>query len=379
MPFGPFGPHGPFGVQGPDTWTISRQGDVVIMGRVNQIPCLLGRKNCSRSSRCRRKPSDLHPGQQRHGTPWKSANRPSPSPQRRNRPRRGRANRLRRHQDDARGGAPDEEVSSDDEARKPAAKRNSPCRAVQGRQHPFRPNRRFRPVPAGSYPRRGLRFSGLLSRLRHYRRSFFRGLLRHVSTFLRPFAPGPLPALLRSYGRSDSCSPGSSALLGHELRLLHEQVSLIHAPGLPTLPSPTTCGCFVSSGHVAHRRIEPRLLPHGSSPNGNSRLRLSAADSPHHTGRIEFLIVRTSGSPPAAPHPVSPRRSCSRLQVTLTWRGLAPLQPGALSGALPRASSPCSYRRASPVNMHGQDGRGAFIPSRGHERTSSDCTSRIKS
>ena len=215
-----------------------------------------------------------------------------------------------------------------------------PC--FQGRQHPFRPNRRFRPVPAGSYPRRGLRFSGLLSRLRHYRRSFFRGLLRHVSTFLRPFAPGPLPALLRSYGRSDSCSPGSSALLGHELRLLHEQVSLIHAPGLPTLPSPTTCGCFVSSGHVAHRRIEPRLLPHGSSPNGNSRLRLSAADSPHHTGRIEFLIVRTSGSPPAAPHPVSPRRSCSRLQVTLTWRGLAPLQPGALSGALPRVSCPCS-------------------------------------
>ena len=38
----PFGPHGPFGVQGPDTWTISRLGDVIIVGRVNQIPCLLG-------------------------------------------------------------------------------------------------------------------------------------------------------------------------------------------------------------------------------------------------------------------------------------------------------------------------------------------------
>ena len=126
-----------------------------------------------------------------------------------------------------------------------------------------------------------------------------------------------------------------------------EQVSLIHAPGLPTIPSPTTCGCSVSSGHVTHRRVEPRLLPHGSSPNGNSGLRHSLAGSPHHTGRIEFLIVRTGRSPPAAPHPVSPRRSCRRLQVTLTWRGLSPLQPGALSGALAAVSD---RRRRSEID-----------------------------
>jgi HEAT repeat protein len=42
MPFGPHGPFGPFGVRTPDTWTISRRGDVVVMGRVTQIPCLLG-------------------------------------------------------------------------------------------------------------------------------------------------------------------------------------------------------------------------------------------------------------------------------------------------------------------------------------------------
>src|SRR5271157_4743618 len=113
-----------------------------------------------------------------------------------------------------------------------------------------------------------------------------------------------------------------------------EQVSLIHAPDLPTIPSPTTCVRSVSPRHVTCRRIEPRLLPNGSSPNGNSGLRPSLAGSPRITGRIEFLIVRTSRSPPAAPHPVSPRRSCSRLQVTLTWRGLSPLQSGALSGAL---------------------------------------------
>src|SRR5204863_1161893 len=85
---------------------------------------------------------------------------------------------------------------------------------------------------------------------------------------------------------------------------------------------------------VSIRRVGPRLLPHGITPNGNSGLHLSLADSPHHTGRIEFVILRTGRSPPAALHLVLRRRSCSRLQVTLTWRGLSPLQPGALSGAL---------------------------------------------
>ena len=145
---------------------------------------------------------------------------------------------------------------------------------------------------------------------RHWAEGLYAAVHPYSSTFLRPFAPGPLQALRRSYGRSDSCSPGSSAFLRHELRLLHEQVSLIHAPDLPTIPSPTTCGCCVSSGHATHRRIVPRLLPHGINPSGNSGLRHSLAGSPRHTGRIEFLSVRTSRSPPAAPHPVSPRRSC---------------------------------------------------------------------
>jgi hypothetical protein len=130
------------------------------------------------------------------------------------------------------------------------------------------------------------------------------------STFLRPFAPGPLQALLRSYGRSDSCSPGSSALLRHEHRLDDEQVSLIPSPDLPAILPPTTCGRSVSPRHVTCRWIEPSLLPHEAILNGNSELRHSLADSPHHACRIEFLIVRTGRSPPAAPHPVSPRRSC---------------------------------------------------------------------
>ena len=184
---------------------------------------------------------------------------------------------------------------------------------------------------------------------RHWAEHCYAAVHPRSSTFLRPFAPDPLPVLLRSYGRSDSCSPGSSAFFRHEHRLGDEQVSLIHAPGLPALPSPTTCGCFPSSGHVTPRRVEPRLLPHEAALYGDSGLRPSLAGSPHRTGRIEFLIVRTGRSPPAAPHPVSPRRSRSRLQVTLTWRGLSPLQPGALSGALARASCPLSRERPAPV------------------------------
>ena len=160
---------------------------------------------------------------------------------------------------------------------------------------------------------------------RHWAEGWCAAVHPRSSTFLRPFAPGPLQALLRSYGRSDSCPPGSSALLRHERRLYGEQVSLIHVHDLPAIPSPTTCGCCVSPRHVPCRWIGPRPLPHGTSPNGNSGLRHSLAGSPHHTGRIEFLIVRTGRSPPAAPHPVSPRRSCSRLRVTLTRRGLPPL------------------------------------------------------
>ena len=111
------------------------------------------------------------------------------------------------------------------------------------------------------------------------------------STFLRPFAPGPLQTLLRSDGRSDSYPPGSSASFRHEHRPFGEQVALIPASDLPTIPPPTTCGCSVSPRHVTGRWIEPRPLPHGTTPNGNSGLRPSLPDSPHLAGRIEFLIV----------------------------------------------------------------------------------------
>jgi len=150
---------------------------------------------------------------------------------------------------------------------------------------------------------------------RHWAEGWYAAVHPRSSTFLRPFAPGPLQALLRSYGRSDSCPPGSSAFLRHEHRLYGEQVSLLHTHDLPAILSPTTCARSVSPRHVTCWWIEPRGLPHEAGLTGNSGLRHSLADSPHPAGRIEFLIVRTGRSPPAAPQPVLRRRSWSWFQV----------------------------------------------------------------
>jgi len=149
------------------------------------------------------------------------------------------------------------------------------------------------------------------------------------STFLRSLRSMAVTPLPRYYRRSDSCPPNSWTRGIPRACSTCGQVSLIHALGLPAIPSPTICGRSASSGHVPHRRVEPRLHPHGSSPNRNSGLRQSLAGSPHLADRIEFVILRTSRSPPVASHHASRRdlalqrdRSYVRLQVTSTWRGL---------------------------------------------------------
>src|SRR3989442_834940 len=75
----------------------------------------------------------------------------------------------------------------------------------EGRQHPFRPNLRFHPGPLGPD------FSRLFSPFGHCRRFCFRLFARHVSTFLRPFAPGPLRPFLATMGALSPARPGSSA------------------------------------------------------------------------------------------------------------------------------------------------------------------------
>jgi hypothetical protein len=141
-------------------------------------------------------------------------------------------------------------------------------------------------------------------------------LIAHFpSTFLRSLGSRPITALPRYYGRCDSC-PSHRVTNGFTVvPSVSGQVSLLPLLDLPALPSPTTCVRFVSPRHVTCRRIKSRWHPHGSSPNGNSRLHHSLVGSPRYAGRIEFLIVRTGRSPPVTLHPVSRRRSYLRLQV----------------------------------------------------------------
>jgi hypothetical protein len=129
------------------------------------------------------------------------------------------------------------------------------------------------------------------------------------STFLRALRSIPITGLLRYYGRSDSCPAGSSvAWRQHEHRLCPEQVSLLHAPELPIPPSPTTGQpLHIALARYPSARRVSRLL--------GSRFHHCSAGSPELVGRIEFVILRMNHSPPAALHPASRRRSCSRLQA----------------------------------------------------------------
>ena len=163
----------------------------------------------------------------------------------------------------------------------------------------LRPNKRF------LLPPRGRRAPVGLAR-RHSLRWVLARWASGSSTFLRPLAPGPL----RPFGATmDALTPARSvaAVLGlfpaATRSAPREQVSLIHALRLPAIPSPTICGSSASPRYVTYRRVEPS----GHPLAGISGLRLSLAGSPLHTDRIEFVILRTSRSPPVASHHASRR------------------------------------------------------------------------
>ncbi len=94
-------------------------------------------------------------------------------------------------------------------------------------------------------------------------------------------------------------------------------------PELPCLAFPSFCP------------QPPSAADTSTSPLGR-RLVLGAAP-----GRIRFVILRTDGSPPVAPHLLSRGRSYLRLQAEVLARcGLPPHRPDRLLGARPRASRP---------------------------------------
>jgi len=86
------------------------------------------------------------------------------------------------------------------------------------------------------------------------------------------------------------------------------QVSLVHPHVLPDHSVPK---------HLTHSRRRFITLPLSATgfPPLGSGLRLSHAGSSAAPGRIEFVILRTGRSPPAALHHASLRRSSSWLQA----------------------------------------------------------------
>ena len=78
----------------------------------------------------------------------------------------------------------------------------------------------------------------LASRHSHWFR--FYPMRNYSSTFLRSLRSRPVTALPRYYGRSDSCSPGSSASSGMNTVSMGQQVSLFTRHDLPCIPSPNT-------------------------------------------------------------------------------------------------------------------------------------------
>ena len=158
--------------------------------------------------------------------------------------------------------------------------------------------------------------SVVLSRRRHSRYGL--GLaVRHVSsTFLRPFAPRALPRFL---ARMDALTPGRPAL---RILIRDNEHRPCARPGL-------LASCIKPADRSASNHLLPPpglgLVSSRSLPRSRSTASLSgdhsvtwASPFPSKlaatTGRIEFVILRTSHSPPVALHPLSRGRSYLRLQ-----------------------------------------------------------------
>ena len=163
-------------------------------------------------------------------------------------------------------------------------------------QHPFRPERRVNRRPTS-----WLSPFGHSRWVRHHRSA------RTASTFLRSLRSTPVTELLGYYGRSDSCSLRFFGTWSMNSGSFSEQVSLIHAR------------CLL--GHSVSKHQDSRSYRFCTLPLSlrafrfRSEVRHWLAGSPTVPGRIEFVILRTGRSPPAAPHHASRRRSCFRLQA----------------------------------------------------------------
>jgi hypothetical protein len=166
--------------------------------------------------------------------------------------------------------------------------------SCEGGQHSRPSGRSFKPRFEG------VAFSGLFSPRGHSVHQLKCCVpLARESTFLRSLRSTPVTEFRSYYGRSDSCSAGSSASLRMNTSLsFSEQVSLINAQSLPD---------HSVSNHPTWHSRRFNTLPLSATITRSRRFRLRhwLVGSPSASGRIEFVILRTDRSPPAAPHPAS--------------------------------------------------------------------------
>ena len=151
----------------------------------------------------------------------------------------------------------------------------------------------------------------LASRHSHWFR--FCPKLNYSATFLRSLRSRPVMALLRYYGHSDSCSPGSSASSGMNTVSIGPQVSLVHSarPSMHSVTKHLTCPAFASVLPAQRDRppdprttgLTPltirsglRLLSAGSSQRAAEscsssyglHVRLRLLSTPHHNDAVTF-------------------------------------------------------------------------------------------
>ena len=182
----------------------------------------------------------------------------------------------------------------------------------------------------------------------HWHRLIVRRCVRRTSTFLRPFAPQALPRLI---ARMDALTPPRAVLrptlAGMNSVLVLAAASLITAPSLPTIPSPTIDGVPHTGWGVRRFGLGPIVVPQASPfPS-----RLAHRRRPN---RVRWFVpvwnaLRTGRSRCIALHLVLPRRSYVSVSHHSSQQesGLAPLQLGTLSGAL--GARRCRARRPPPV------------------------------
>ena len=143
-------------------------------------------------------------------------------------------------------------------------------------------------------------------------------------TFLHPFAPLPLQELPRYYGCSDSCpglhpSAGLPASRTRPSRPFRLQPLRRSPPSLVRCPKGggwrAKAGYLVEAGRCPadFRFFTPAGLARTDSAIHSQARRVGPAESSSTSYASD--VLRTGLSPPAASHPASRRRSCSRLLV----------------------------------------------------------------